>query len=315
MNIAGMPLVSIVIPAYNHASYLAEAIDSVLGQEYPNVELIVLDDGSTDGTLGVLQGYGDRFHWESHANMGQANTLNKGWRMAKGEFLAYLSADDFLYPREVGECVACLQGNEDAVLCYPDFDLVDPESRVVRNIVAPEYSYVEMVTKFICAPSTGALFRRNAYSKAGEWDPRLRHSPDYEYWLRLGLHGRFVHLRENLAAFRVHEGSQSFAPTTVERSEEAVRIIEKYYRLPGLPAEVIGAKAEAFASANILVAQLHLRAGRYKEAISRTVRAASISPGSLLSLNVLRRLANGLFNRHIHKILWTIKNSFGRRSR
>ena len=301
-------MVSIVIPAYNHARYLPEAIDSVLNQEYPNVELIVLDDGSTDGTSEVLRGYGDRFHWESHPNMGQANTLNKGWRMAKGEFLAYLSADDFLYPREVGTCVACLRDNADAVLCYPDFDLVDPESRVVRNIRAPEYSYQEMVTRFISAPSTGALFRRSAYLKAGEWDPVLRHSPDYEYWLRLGLHGRFVHVRENLAAFRVHEGSQSFAPTTVERAEEALRIIDKYYRLPGLPAEVVAAKKESFASANILVAQLHLRAGRHREAASRVMRGMLISPRTLCSVRVIRMLANGLFNRHFHRILWMIKN-------
>ena len=315
MSKSGSPLVSIVIPAYNHARYLPEAIDSVLSQEYPNVELIVLDDGSTDRTPEVLRGYGDRFYWDSHVNMGQANTLNKGWRMAKGEFLAYLSADDFLFPRAVATCVACLHDNLDAVLCYPDFDLVDPESRVVRNIVAPEYSYQEMVTKFICAPSTGALFRRSAYLKAGEWDPMLRHSPDYEYWLRLGLHGRFAHIRENLAAFRVHEGSQSFAQTTVERAEEAVRIIEKYYRLEDIPLEIIVSRNESFASANLLAAQLHLRAGRHKDAASRIMQAILISPRTLFSVRVLRMLANGLFNRHIHKILWMIKNFLNWRAR
>ncbi|MGH8678564.1 MAG: glycosyltransferase family 2 protein, partial [Burkholderiales bacterium] len=73
-----LPLVSLVIPAYNHADYLAQAIESVLGQDYPQIELIVLDDGSTDSTRDVLAKYTGKFHWESHQNMGQANTLNKG---------------------------------------------------------------------------------------------------------------------------------------------------------------------------------------------------------------------------------------------
>lgn len=308
-------LVSIVVPAYNHARYLPEAIESVLNQDYQNVELIVLDDGSTDNTAEILRGYGDRIFWERHKNMGQANTLNKGWRMAKGEILAYLSADDILFPKAVSTCVSCLQDNPDAVLCYPDFDLIDPESRVVRHIVAPEYSYQEMVTKCICAPGAGAFFRRSAYAKAGEWDPVLRHSPDYEYWLRLGLHGRFTHVGANLAAFRAHEGSQSFAQTTVERAEEAIRIIDKYYHRPDLPAEIVAAKNQSFSSANVLVAQLHLRSGRYKEAASRIKQAIYLSPHTLLSVKVLRMLANGLSNRLFHKMLWMIKNRLNWRIR
>ena len=95
------PLVSIVIPAYNHDRYLGEAIDSILGQDYPNVELIVLDDGSTDGTRQILESYHSRFYWESHKNMGQANTLNKGWRMSKDDLLGYLSADDVLFSQAI----------------------------------------------------------------------------------------------------------------------------------------------------------------------------------------------------------------------
>ena len=304
------PLVSIVIPAYNHDRYLGEAIDSILGQDYSNVELIVLDDGSTDGTRQILESYGSRFYWESHKNMGQANTLNKGWRMSKGDLLGYLSADDVLFSQAIRKSVDCMLERPDAVLCYPDFQLIDPESRVIRNVVAPDYSYQEMVTKFICAPGPGALFRRSAYLKAGEWDPVLRHSPDYEYWLRLGLYGSFTHIRDNLASFRVHDGSQSFALTTVERAEEAARIIDKYYLSAALPAEIIIARNQAIANANIVVAQLHLRSARYKEAFKRFKNAVLMSPSTLFSWRVLRMLVNGLFNRFFHKLLWMIKNNF-----
>src|SRR5207247_391526 len=92
------PLVSIVTPAYNQAEYLAETIESVLAQDYPNLEYIVLDDGSTDHTREVLKKYDGKLRWESHKNMGQARTLNEGWRKANGVYIGYLSSDDILYP-------------------------------------------------------------------------------------------------------------------------------------------------------------------------------------------------------------------------
>jgi glycosyltransferase involved in cell wall biosynthesis len=307
------PLVSIVIPVYNHAKYLSEAIDSILSQDYSNIELIVLNDGSTDNTVQVLEKYKGQFYSESHQNMGQANTLNKGWRMAKGDMLGYLSADDVLFPSAISECVDCLQNNYQAVLTYPDFQLIDSESRVIRRVIAPEYSYKEMVTNFNCAPGPGAIFRRDAYIKAGEWNPELRHSPDYEYWLRLGLYGSFEHLKKTLAAFRVHDDSQSFAPTSINRAEEAIRIIENYYRLPNLPKEIIAAKIHSIANANIVVAQLHLRSGRYKETIKRLLITIKLQVKVLFSMRALRMLANGLFNRLGHRLLWLIKNFMRRK--
>ncbi|NOT13878.1 MAG: glycosyltransferase [Methylococcaceae bacterium] len=305
------PLVSIVVPAYNHARYLAQAIDSILGQDYPNLELIVLDDGSTDNTSEVLESYVNCFYWETHQNMGQANTLNKGWRMAKGEILAYLSADDILFPQSTRVSVECLLKNADAVLCYCDFQLIDPESRVVRNVTAPEYSYIEMVTNFICAPGPGAFFRRNAFLITNGWDSKLRQFPDYAYWLQLGLLGRFVHIRQQLAAFRIHEESQTFAQTTIERSEEALRIIENYFQLPNIPAEVVLAKNQSVANATLLVAQLHLRSGRYRMGFHQISKAFQIFPQSLISFRILKILINGFFNRFVHKLLWKIRKKHG----
>ena len=301
------PLVSIVIPTYNHAAYLSQAIDSVLNQKYKNIELIVLDDGSTDGTAQVLNGYGNQFHWESQKNIGQSATLNKGWSMAQGEILAYLSADDLLYPDAVSRSVDSLLKQDNAVLSYCDFNMIDPESRIVRRVNAPEYSFIEMLTKFICAPSAGAFFWRSAYLKTGGWNPDIHRFPDYDYWLRLGLQGSFLHLHESLAAYRVHEGSQTFSEPPVARTEEAIKVITNFYAIPNLPAQILSLKSEAVANAHLLVAQLHLRAGRYLDASREVYKAACFSPRSLFSVRTLRMLINGLFNRHIHKILWRIR--------
>ena len=295
------------MPAYNHARYLAEAIDSILSQDYPNLELIVLDDGSTDNTHKVLESYGNQFYWETQKNMGQANTLNKGWRMAKGEILAYLSADDVLLPQATRVSVKCLLGNPKSVLCYGDFRLIDADSMVIRKVVAPEYSYREMVTRFICAPGPGAYFWRSAFDKIGGWDSSFRQYPDYECWLRLGLLGAFAHIHEQLAAFRVHEDSQTFAQTTAERAEEALRVMEKYFLLPNIPGEILATKHQTIANTCFIVAQLHLRSGRYGAGFLQIYQAILRSPRMLFSLRVLRMLANGFFNRFGHKLLWTIR--------
>jgi glycosyltransferase involved in cell wall biosynthesis len=185
------PPVSIVIPAYNHAGYLDEAIQSVLAQDYPNIELIVLDDGSSDATPEVLRKYSGRFHWETHHNMGQAATLNKGWKMAKGDILGYLGADDLPLPGCVRAAVEVLEAGPDLVLTYCDFELIDPHSHFIRTVCAEEFDYRKMVADFVCAPGPGVFFRRAAFERAGGWDPSLRQMPDYECWLRLGLVGTF----------------------------------------------------------------------------------------------------------------------------
>src|SRR5258705_5071646 len=130
-----LPTVSIIIPSYNHADYLSQAIDSVLAQDYAAVELIVLDDGSTDATREVLERYKGRFYSETQANIGQAATLNKGWKIARGDILGKLSADDTLLPTAISEAVRALMDNPRALVAYPDFQLIDPDSAPVKNVV------------------------------------------------------------------------------------------------------------------------------------------------------------------------------------
>lgn len=304
-------LVSLVIPAYNHARYLDQAIRSVLDQDYPRVELIVIDDGSTDHTRAVLAPYTGRFHWETQPNAGQACTLNKGWRMGRGEILGYLSADDLLRPGCVRAAVETLEARPDIVLTYCDFELIDPHSRVVRTVRTAEFDYREMVVNLVCAPGPGVFFRRAAFQRAGDWDPALRQMPDYEYWLRLGLLGPFARIPRTLAAFRVHEGSATYSAAPPERAEEPVRILDGYFKLAGVPVPLRGEKARALSNALLVSAQLHLRSGRYRAACACMREAARLSPRNLLRPRIVRQLANGLFNRLGHRLLWSLKRSPG----
>lgn len=306
------PLVSIVVPSYNHASYLREAIDSVLAQDYRRIELIVIDDGSTDDSPEILHSYGSRFHWEVRANQGQVVTLNRGWLMSRGDILAYLSADDVLLPGAVTASVRALEDNPDAVLAYCDFNLIDPRSAVVRRVRAPDFDYREMVTEMTCPPGPGAFFRRSAFEKAGTWHTGFRQMLDYEYWLRLGLHGRFVRVPRVLAAYRVHPGSQSFAATTQIRPEEPVKIIEAYFEGPLVPQDLRDARTHAVSTAYLHSAHLHFRIGNYRQGFAALRHGAALYPRNLLSVRPFRVAFNILFNRMGHQLLWTLRRPFQR---
>lgn len=301
------PLVSIVVPAYNHAAYLDQAIHSVLAQDYPRVELIVLDDGSRDHTREVLARYGDRFHWESHPNMGQSATLAKGWAMARGEVLGYLSADDLLEPSAVREAVATLAAHPEAVATYCDFKLIDPQSRLVRRVTTPEFSYRDMLVAVSCPAGPGAFFRRAAYARTGPWNPALRQMPDYDFWLRLGLLGPFVRIPKVLAGFRVHEESQTYSRTSPERAAEPVAIVAGVLARPDLPAAIAPVRRVALANAHLVSAQLHLRAGRLTAGVGAVRQALACSAPQVFAPRVLRLLLNAAFNRLGHRLLWRAK--------
>ncbi len=294
------PLVSIVIPAYNGALYLRQSIESVLSQDYPNVELIVLDDGSKDNTKEILQSYKSRFYWESHANMGQSATLNKGWKLARGNVLSYLSVDDVLDPRAVSTSLKYLK--DDVVLTYCDFNLIDPSSKLIRRVTAPDFNYRDMFSRLICHPGPGVFMTRRAFEAAGSWNTAYRQMPDYDFWLRLGLQGRFIRVPEVLASFRVHEESLTFAQADERRAMEPVRIISNFIETHTLPRELIPLREQALGNAWIITAQLLIRSGRFRKGGKALVKAFAICPLNFLVPRTWRILSNSLFNRALHRM-------------
>lgn len=292
------PLVSVVIPVYNCESYLAEAIDSVLSQDYPRVELIVLDDGSTDGSRAIIEGYPESaFVRESHANMGQSATLNKGWTMAKGDILSYLSADDALLPGAISKAVEQLKANPGAVMVYGDYQLMDSGSKTTEHVSAPDFSYREMVRDIVVQPGPGVFFRRECFDRLGGWDASLRQTPDYEYWLRLALLGPFLHIPLEMARFRVHEASQSFHSTTIEKSDEVARVLQRYFERDDLPPGISSLRAQAVSMAYVVAARFHLRAGRSGIFLKRLISAIECHPLVVFRPRALRLLLNALKHR------------------
>ncbi len=282
------PLVSIVTPTYNQAQYLAATMDSMLAQDYPAIEYIVLDDGSTDNTAAVLDRYTGRVRWERQANMGQSRTLNKGWRACRGEYIGYLSSDDLLLPHAISTLVRALQVDPSAVVAYCDFDLIDQHGERVGSVRAPDFDHRQMLELLICPPGPGALFRRTVFESTGGWNENLRKIPDFEFWLRAARFGSFVRLPEVLAQYRVHDESASIRPIPEERSMEIVETMRAYW------AGSDNASARrSLASAHLRAAHSHAQSGRIWSALAQFTTAMKYRPKTLVSVSAWRGLLAG----------------------
>ena len=247
-----LPLVTIITPAYNRASYLDETIQSVLNQDYPNIEYIILDDGSKDNTREVLEKYKGRIIYDTHPNMGETRTVNKGLSMAHGEIVAVVNSDDPLLPGAVSTAVDFMQLHPDILVAYPDWSHIDQDSKVTGHVQVPDYDYLYMVRRHYCTPGPGAFIRRKALELTGGRDPEFKYVADFEYWLRLGLYGPFARIPRTLATFRVHPDSASLSSRGRAMANEHIHLIKKYYSCPDLPPEVLRVRAEAFGQAYLI---------------------------------------------------------------
>jgi glycosyltransferase involved in cell wall biosynthesis len=294
------PLVSIVMPAYNYARFLPEAIDSVLSQDHPRIELIVIDDGSTDDTPDVLASYGTRLWSVRQPNAGQTVALNRGWRQASGDVIGYLNADDVLAPGAIAAGVDALRMRPDAVMSYGDFTLIDAESRETARCRLPDLIDLTAILRFGHSPfGPGSFIRRLAGLPA--WDETLFRVLDFDYALRLACLGPFVHVPRVVASFRVHEQSISFAKPPDRVTEESIRVVRQLYASAPLPPHIVAVKGRAFAMARMTAAQGHLRARRWHRAAWCIARALGCCPAVLGDAYAYRLVISGVAGQFLHR--------------
>ncbi len=178
------PLVSIVTPCFNMAQFLRETIESVLDQDYPNIEYIIMDGGSTDGTLEILEEYKDRLHFESRADLGTADAINRGFQRSNGAIFAYLNADDTYLPGAVAAAVRHLQENADCGVVYGEGWWVDANGNLIGRYPTKPFDRELLSNEcFVCQPAT--FVRREVFERAGKMDPCLNFVFDYDLWIRV----------------------------------------------------------------------------------------------------------------------------------
>ena len=250
------PLVTVLTPAYNRADYLDETIQSVLTQDYPNIEYIVLDDGSKDNTPQVLQRYTGRITWETQPNMGESRTVNKGWRRAQGKYVVVVNSDDPLLPGALRCSVEFMEQRPEVLVGYPNWTKIGPQGETLLQVQLPEFDYAYMFKMHHCVVGPGAIIRRTAFDLVGYRDEAFRYVADYEYWLRLGLYGPMARIPQTLATFRVHPDSASVSNTGALMAEEHIRLMRKMYELPILPPAIRAARWEAFSWAHFVACEM-----------------------------------------------------------
>jgi glycosyltransferase involved in cell wall biosynthesis len=202
------PLVSIVTPSLNQARYIGETILSVRGQSYDNIEHIVVDGGSTDGTIELLLGLEGPpgFRWKSEPDRGMYDAVNKGFGLATGEILAYLNSDDLYPPWTVERIVAFFAAHPNADLVYGDYLQLD-EAGGQMLLLQPPYN-ATYIRRSGFIPQPTAFWRRSVREAIGGFDTTLQFVGDCDYWIRAGQRFGIVKLDEVLAYDRIQPGAK-----------------------------------------------------------------------------------------------------------
>jgi glycosyltransferase involved in cell wall biosynthesis len=210
------PLVSIVTPSYNQASFLEETIQSVLDQTYPNLEYIVIDGGSTDGSVEIIQKYAQRFGdahrlaaWVSEPDRGQTDAINKGFARAGGEILGWLNSDDSYLPQAVEEAVDFLQQHPQMGMVYGDANLIDEHGQILGAFPARQTDYSRLRRGVVHIPQQAAFFRASLWRQVGPLDASFYFAMDYDLWVRLAKIAPLHYTPRLWANFRLHGGGKT----------------------------------------------------------------------------------------------------------
>lgn len=228
------PLVSIVTPSFNQGRFIEENILSVKSQDYPNIGHIVIDGGSTDGTVGILKKYVGTYNlrWVSESDGGHADAVNKGFAMAKGEIIGWLNSDDVYFDRgTISAVVEAFQKHPEADIIYGDCAYIWEDGTILRVQCVPGFRYSRLLRG--CFLEQPAVFFRRHVVENHKLDKRIELAIDYEYWLRLGKKYRFVHIPRILAADRNHRGRISVAQADKLRAVGA-QLRQQYLGKPSL---------------------------------------------------------------------------------
>jgi glycosyltransferase involved in cell wall biosynthesis len=226
--LAQAPVVSLVTPSLNAAQFIEETIESVLAQDYPHIEYMVMDGGSTDGTLSILERYRGRLQYHVESDNGTAEAVNRGFLRSRGSIFSWLSADDVYLPGAISLAVSRFITEPEAAVVYGESRWINANGAVIgRYPTATAYQH-DMFTRDCCVCQPSCFIRREVFERVGMLDTRLQSAFDYDLWIRIARDHRFSPLPEYLVSSRMDTGNISLGKRRL-MFKENIALLRRHY--------------------------------------------------------------------------------------
>jgi glycosyltransferase involved in cell wall biosynthesis len=273
--------VTVVTPSYNQADYLEQTIRSVLGQNYPDLEYIIVDGGSNDGSVDIIRDYEqDLAWWVSEPDSGQAEAINKGLKCANGEIVAWLNSDDLYAPGAIAQAVAAMEQNPDLGMVYGDALSFDQGGHPLNELSFGDWDLKEFVTfHIICQPAV--FMRRSVVEQAGFLNPDYHFLLDHHLWLRIARIAGVQHVPQIWAFARHHRQAKNVAQAA-EFGREAYRLLAWMQTQPDLAVLLERNHRSVWAAAHRFNARYLLDGGQAWPALKSYLRSLSLHPSTAL---------------------------------
>jgi glycosyltransferase involved in cell wall biosynthesis len=276
-----LPLVSIVTPSFNQARYLEAAIQSVLAQEYPRIEYLVVDGASTDGSVEIIRQYQDRLaYWVSARDSGQADAINKGLRRATGKIVAWLNSDDLYLPGAIQTTAEVFEQNPEAGMVFGNVASIDERGQTFNLQTFKPVTLPDLMAFYIIS-QPAVFMRRSVLEEAGYLDPTYHLLLDHHLWIRMARLAPLVYIPQTLAAARYHPEAKNIARAGAFGAE-AFRILEWMHSDPAFASEFAAHRLRIHAGAHRLNAYYLVEAGNNGRGLAAYARAFFNHPLTVL---------------------------------